>query len=126
MATSDVVLSTSRDEGGNMSVPNTENEKATSSQTIEAPVHLDQVPTTTIAGSPPNPSVQIPNSSKQPVDTPELRATIVRQVEFYFSDANLPSDNFMRKQISKNVDGFLPVATIAGFKRMKQLSRYAN
>lgn len=56
---------------------------------------------------------------------PELRAAILKQVEFYFSDANLPSDEFMRKQVARQPDGFVPLGIIAGFKRMKALCKYA-
>lgn len=29
----------------------------------------------------------------------ETKAAIVKQVEFYFSDENLPTDNFMKKKM---------------------------
>ena len=42
----------------------------------------------------------------------DLADKIVRQVNFYFSDANLPSDNFLLKEVRKTPDGwgklFLP------------------
>ena len=33
--------------------------------------------------------------------TPELREKIVAQVEFYFSDRNLPTDKFLLKNVRK-------------------------
>ena len=36
----------------------------------------------------------------------DLADKIVRQVNFYFSDANLPSDNFLLKEVKKTPDGW--------------------
>lgn len=43
-----------------------------------------------------------------------------RQIEFYFSDDNLGRDMYMRKQMS--TDGFVPLITLAGFKRVRMLA----
>ncbi|XP_047059794.1 la-related protein 6A-like isoform X2 [Lolium rigidum] len=53
--------------------------------------------------------------------TDELRDKIVKQVEYYFSDENLPTDEFMLKFVKKNKDGFVPVGVIASFRKMKKL-----
>lgn len=53
--------------------------------------------------------------------TPEQRNKILTQVEFYFSDANLPTDAFLMKKVKSNPDGWVPLAVIVGFNRMKQL-----
>uniref|UniRef100_A0ACD5VJD1 Uncharacterized protein n=1 Tax=Avena sativa TaxID=4498 RepID=A0ACD5VJD1_AVESA len=53
--------------------------------------------------------------------TDELRDKIVKQVEYYFSDENLPTDDFMLKFVKKNKDGFVPVGVIASFRKMKKL-----
>lgn len=42
-------------------------------------------------------------------------------VEFYFSDANLPFDKFLFTLSRKNADGWVPLATLASFKRMKPM-----
>lgn len=42
------------------------------------------------------------------------------QIEFYFSDENLGRDMYMRKQMS--TDGFVPLITLAGFKRIRMLA----
>ncbi|KAK9446405.1 uncharacterized protein V1518DRAFT_424050 [Limtongia smithiae] len=44
---------------------------------------------------------------------------ILKQVEFYFSDQNLPKDKFLWTTVSAN-DGWVPIATIASFKRMRR------
>jgi hypothetical protein len=44
--------------------------------------------------------------SQKPVVTEELKAKIVKQVEFYFSDANLPTDNYLMKYVKKDPQGF--------------------
>uniref|UniRef100_K3XGR7 HTH La-type RNA-binding domain-containing protein n=1 Tax=Setaria italica TaxID=4555 RepID=K3XGR7_SETIT len=53
--------------------------------------------------------------------TDELRDQIVKQVEYYFSDENLPTDEFLLKYVKKNKKGFVPIETIASFRRMKKL-----
>jgi hypothetical protein len=59
-----------------------------------------------------------------PPEAPQLEPqllSIVRQVEFYFSDSNLAGDRFMRGQIDAN-EGWVEIAVIAAFKRMKSLT----
>ncbi|CAO2194729.1 unnamed protein product [Urochloa humidicola] len=53
--------------------------------------------------------------------TDELRDQIVKQVEYYFSDENLPTDEFMLNYMKKNKKGFFPIETIASFRKMKKL-----
>lgn len=43
----------------------------------------------------------------------------LRQVEFYFSDENLPTDKFLWSQTQKN-DGWVPLSVICAFKRMQR------
>lgn len=40
-------------------------------------------------------------------------------VEFYFSDSNLPFDKFLWTLTLKNPDGYVPLSTVASFKRMR-------
>ncbi len=49
---------------------------------------------------------------------------IVSQAEFYFSDANLHKDTFLRQQL--DADSWIPVATVAAFKRMTALTSDLN
>ncbi|CAO2842201.1 unnamed protein product [Amaranthus hypochondriacus] len=53
----------------------------------------------------------------------DLRARIIKQVEFYFSDANLPSDKFLLKQVKKDKEGFISISLIASFRKMKKLTK---
>ncbi|KAK9320825.1 hypothetical protein V1517DRAFT_328240 [Lipomyces orientalis] len=46
-------------------------------------------------------------------------AAILKQVEFYFSDQNLPKDKFLWTTASAN-DGWVPISTIASFARMRR------
>ncbi|XP_006646336.1 la-related protein 6A [Oryza brachyantha] len=55
--------------------------------------------------------------------TDELCGRIVKQVEYYFSDENLPTDEFLMKFVKKNKQGFVPLGVIASFRRMKKLSQ---
>lgn len=51
-------------------------------------------------------------------ETPEAQA--LAQVEFYFADANLPYDKFMWTLHTANEEHWVPIATIASFKRMRE------
>lgn len=51
--------------------------------------------------------------------TPEVTVACRKQVEFYFSEYNLPYDKFLRTLCEQN-DGWIPVTTIASFNRMKK------
>ncbi|EJU00549.1 hypothetical protein DACRYDRAFT_23006 [Dacryopinax primogenitus] len=51
----------------------------------------------------------------------EVKAKILQQVEFYFSEANLPFDKFLFTLSYKdNPEHWVPVGTIASFKRMRE------
>ncbi|XP_048230499.1 la-related protein 6A [Ricinus communis] len=59
-----------------------------------------------------------------PADRTEvLKAKIVKQVEYYFSDENLPTDKHMIGLIKKNKEGFVPITIFASFRKMKKLTR---
>ena len=46
--------------------------------------------------------------------TQEQRDKILTQVEFYFSDANLPTDAFLMKKVKSNPEGWVPLGVIVG------------
>ncbi|XP_053667165.1 la protein homolog [Anopheles marshallii] len=48
-------------------------------------------------------------------------AAIIRQLEYYFGDANLAKDKFMKDQITKD-DGWVPMDVLLTFKRLKSIS----
>ncbi|XP_062097085.1 la protein 1 [Humulus lupulus] len=49
----------------------------------------------------------------------ETSKKVLRQVEFYFGDSNLPRDNFLKKTISESEDGMVNLALICSFTRMR-------
>lgn len=49
----------------------------------------------------------------------ETEKQVLRQVEFYFGDSNLPRDNFLRKSIDEGEDGMVSLALICSFSRMR-------
>eukprot|EP00268_Persea_americana_P053708 TRINITY_DN6107_c0_g1_i1.p1 TRINITY_DN6107_c0_g1~~TRINITY_DN6107_c0_g1_i1.p1 ORF type:complete len:586 (-),score=159.82 TRINITY_DN6107_c0_g1_i1:276-2033(-) len=52
----------------------------------------------------------------------ELKSeNILKQVEFYFSDSNIPRDNFLRKSIKESEDGTISLALVCSFSRMRIL-----
>ncbi|ONK56149.1 uncharacterized protein A4U43_C10F4650 [Asparagus officinalis] len=48
-----------------------------------------------------------------------MAAKVLRQVEFYFSDSNLPRDKFLRETVNKSEDGLVSLALICSFARMR-------
>ncbi|KVH88325.1 la-related protein 6A isoform X2 [Cynara cardunculus var. scolymus] len=58
--------------------------------------------------------------------TDELRDKIIKQVEYYLSDENLKTDKFLLKYLAKDEEGYVPVAVIASFKKMKKLTHHKS
>lgn len=53
----------------------------------------------------------------------ELREKIIKQVEFYFSDANILKDAFLLKHVRRNKQGYVSIKLITSFKKMKSLTK---
>ncbi|KAG2652246.1 la protein 1-like [Panicum virgatum] len=53
-----------------------------------------------------------------PLDESKAKS-VLRQVEFYFSDSNLPRDKFLRETAEQSDDGLVSLALICSFSRMK-------
>lgn len=60
-------------------------------------------------------------SESEEIAAPDA-AAIRQQVEFYFSDANLQRDTFLRGHITRDDEGYVDLKLIASFKKMKALS----
>jgi lupus La protein len=62
--------------------------------------------------------------SKEGTEAPEYKEfspqDVLKQVEFYFSDSNLPKDKFLWRTVQSNQEGWVSIATIASFNRMKK------
>lgn len=52
----------------------------------------------------------------------DVEKKIIRQVEYYFGDCNLPRDRFLQEQI-KGDNGWVTLETMLCFNRLKQLSK---
>ncbi|KVI07751.1 la-related protein 1C-like [Cynara cardunculus var. scolymus] len=61
-----------------------------------------------------------PPSMFIPVMDPSLSVLILTQIEYYFSDANLVKDNYLRSNMDE--EGWVPVTLIAGFRRVQSLT----
>ncbi|KAJ3696428.1 hypothetical protein LUZ61_000133 [Rhynchospora tenuis] len=63
------------------------------------------------------------SSEEKKVETiDETKAqNVLRQVEFYFSDSNLPRDKFLRTAVKESPDGLVSLALICSFGRMRQI-----
>ncbi|KNC53125.1 sjogren syndrome antigen B [Thecamonas trahens ATCC 50062] len=54
-------------------------------------------------------------------DTTSAAARARKQIEFYFSDSNLPRDKYLLNLTAQNSDGFVPLEELAKFKRVQQM-----
>ncbi|KAK4710823.1 hypothetical protein R3W88_005336 [Solanum pinnatisectum] len=101
------------------------------SQTASFPFHDDDHPDFSPVGSPEShfiddlsqPSDQLHAQVTATVLTDDLRNKIVKQVEYYFSDENLPTDKFLLKYVTRDKEGFVPVKVIASFRKVKKLTK---
>ena len=48
------------------------------------------------------------------------------QVEFYFSDSNLPKDNFLKGLVEADAEGFVGIATLCTFQRLRDILHMAG
>ncbi|KAF2861595.1 hypothetical protein K470DRAFT_256717 [Piedraia hortae CBS 480.64] len=69
-----------------------------------------------------------PNQRKSTFTQPESSdpVQILHQVEFYFSDSNLPIDTFLLKSTGGHANKPIPLATIHNFKRMRHFQPYSS
>lgn len=52
----------------------------------------------------------------------QVLAEIAKQVDFWFGDANLHKDRFLREQIEKSRDGYVDISLLVSFNKMKKLT----
>uniref|UniRef100_A0A3P9KWN7 La-related protein 7 n=1 Tax=Oryzias latipes TaxID=8090 RepID=A0A3P9KWN7_ORYLA len=52
----------------------------------------------------------------------QLLGDVKKQVEFWFGDANLHKDRFLKKIIEESDDGYVDISVLTGFNRMKKLT----
>ncbi|GFY54851.1 la-related protein 6 [Trichonephila inaurata madagascariensis] len=53
----------------------------------------------------------------------ELRNKILKQVEYLFSDSNLPKDKFLLKHICRNKEGYVSLKLISSLRKVKALTK---
>ncbi|XP_017082420.1 la protein homolog [Drosophila eugracilis] len=63
-----------------------------------------------------------PAAEESTGDLSKQERAIIRQVEYYFGDANLNRDKFLREQIGKNEDSWVPLSVLITFKRLAALT----
>lgn len=66
-------------------------------------------------------STEETTTTTTPENVSKLEGSIIRQLEYYFGDANLARDKFLLDQITKD-DGWVPLDVLLTFKRLKSLS----
>uniref|UniRef100_A0A1E1XIE4 Putative receptor-mediated endocytosis n=1 Tax=Amblyomma aureolatum TaxID=187763 RepID=A0A1E1XIE4_9ACAR len=60
-----------------------------------------------------------------PADVSALDAKIIKQVEYYFGDFNLPRDKFLQGKVKED-DGWVTIETLLTFNRLKSLTTEEN
>merc|ERR1712154_27428 len=55
----------------------------------------------------------------------DVDAKVIKQIEYYFGDHNLMKDKFMKEKITED-DGWIPLATMLTFNRLKQITEDSN
>lgn len=53
----------------------------------------------------------------------EMMTRIVKQMEFYFSDANILKDYFLLRRVRKSKGGWVRVSLLAGFKLVQSITK---
>ena len=53
--------------------------------------------------------------------TDDVKAKVIKQINFYFGNSNLPKDKFLQKKVAENSDGWVDLSIIGSFKRMTDL-----
>ncbi|KAK7276600.1 hypothetical protein RIF29_17743 [Crotalaria pallida] len=61
-----------------------------------------------------------PAPQSLPPETLALRSSIVKQIDYYFSDENLQHDQYLISLMDDQ--GWVPMSIVAGFKRVKRMS----
>ncbi|GFP97603.1 la-related protein 1a [Phtheirospermum japonicum] len=61
-----------------------------------------------------------PGVPYQPSPAMALRTSLARQIEYYFSDENLPHDNYLKSLMDNQ--GWVPISIIADFQRVKKMN----
>ncbi|CAK5264053.1 unnamed protein product [Mycena citricolor] len=77
------------------------------------------------AAAPAEKAPAVATSGTDPED-PVTMAKAARQIEFYFADSNLPFDRFMWTLHTKTSEHWVPIATVASFKRMRPFSTFGT
>ena len=49
----------------------------------------------------------------------ETEHAVLRQIEYYFSEANFPKDKFLMAEVAKSSEGWVDLSVIANFNKVK-------
>ena len=69
------------------------------------------------AAAPPGPGTAVAKGGL----TLTMLEKAVKQIEFYFSDSNLPRDKFLLEQTHATAEGYVDVGVICSFARMREI-----
>ena len=77
-----------------------------SSKVDEVQTRLEEATLDNGAEAATNQDVQVTAATDRQDADPDLVAKIVKQVNFYFSDTNLPTDNFLLREVRQTPEGW--------------------
>ncbi|XP_073827187.1 la autoantigen-like [Musca autumnalis] len=92
----------------------------------ETPATTEDTPADNGSTDATTPAAPAPAAVATEANSSDLEKKIMRQVEYYFGDANLNRDKFLQDQIAKDTDGWVPITVLLTFKRLASLSSDAN
>uniref|UniRef100_A0A3P9HSZ9 La-related protein 7 n=1 Tax=Oryzias latipes TaxID=8090 RepID=A0A3P9HSZ9_ORYLA len=74
------------------------------------------------AAAAPSDKLKLETEKKKRYRVKQLLGDVKKQVEFWFGDANLHKDRFLKKIIEESDDGYVDISVLTGFNRMKKLT----
>ncbi|KNC98306.1 uncharacterized protein SPPG_06699 [Spizellomyces punctatus DAOM BR117] len=92
------------------------------SDSAHATTPTPPVPVETSQPTVPVDEVTVPVPVNLETASDEVKAKILKQVEYYFGDANLPRDKFLISTINENPEGWVSIETLLKFNRLRSIS----
>lgn len=100
-------------------IPATKETPAEKTETPKKGVEESTTKEPAAAESPKKNGTETPAAGGEPT---KLETDIIRQIEYYFGDANLSRDKFLLEQISSNEGAWVPLKVLLTFKRLNSLT----
>ncbi|EME40547.1 hypothetical protein DOTSEDRAFT_177599 [Dothistroma septosporum NZE10] len=110
---------TSSDSPRATSEASTENSAPANGTSGEPQTHGTSDENNTSQAQPESPNARVWTNEPSAIQPHEQKDEIIRQVEYYFGDVNLPHDAHLLSKAGEFGDGWVSLSTIMGFKKMR-------